>query len=115
MTQSTEFLCASCGEPHGLPFAHRDRRAVLLGARGRGRGARRVGEEQCRIDDDLFVRGRLCIPVLDADEIFEWGVELESFDRMSDLGETPGREAEPPFFGWLSTESPGDLRSRPST
>jgi hypothetical protein len=42
-----------------------------------------------------------------------WGawasVSAATFDRMVDLWEAPGREAEPPFFGWLSTELPMEL------
>ena len=108
---STSFHCASCGELHGLPFAYGTDAPYYWEPQVEAEGRGTLGEEQCEIDEHLFVRGRLCVPVLDADEDFEWGVwttlSPESYLRMSDLWETPGREAEPPFFGWLSTELPG--------
>ena len=73
-----------------------------------GRGV--LGDENCEIDDDFFVRGRIRIPVNDADEDFEWGVWVTlseaNYERMLELWSTPGREAEPAYFGWLSTELP---------
>lgn len=66
-------------------------------------------EETCVIQGQhYFVRARLVIPVLDAEENFEWGVWVslspDSFRRMTDMWTTPGREQEPAYFGWLSTE-----------
>jgi hypothetical protein len=31
----------------------------------------------------------------------------KNFNRTIDLWETPGRENEPPYFGWLNTRLPG--------
>jgi hypothetical protein len=67
--------------------------------------------EQCVIHGEhLFVRARLLIPLLGADTDFEWGVwtslSRQNFIRMSDLWTTPGRESEPPYFGWLSSDIP---------
>lgn len=115
------FRCAACGDWHDeLPFAYaspapdvyetipsdeRDRRVVL-------------GSDQCIVDDELFfARGIVELPVVDASERFHWGVWVSlsraSFERMSELWETPGREREPPYFGWLSTTLP--LALYPST
>jgi hypothetical protein len=51
----------------------------------------------------------LKIPVIEGG-VFTWGVwvslSLENFERMLELWETPGRESEPPYFGWLSTALP---------
>ena len=48
--------------------------------------------------------------MLDAAPDFEWGVWVslsqENFWRMADLWLTEGREGEPAYFGWLSTELP---------
>jgi hypothetical protein len=56
------------------------------------------------------VHGLIEIPVIDSDELFSWGVWVslsqENYDRMAQLWETPGRENEPPYFGWLSTQLP---------
>jgi hypothetical protein len=84
---------------YDLPEAERDHRAMLA-------------EEQCEIDSQhFFVRGRICIPVHDGPHDFEWGVwvslSARNYERMLDLWQTPGREAEPPYFGWLSSVLPG--------
>jgi hypothetical protein len=56
------------------------------------------------------VRARIVIPVIDADTEFDWGVWVTlsptNFKRMNELWMTPGRESEPPYFGWLSTLIP---------
>jgi len=77
-----------------------------------------ANDEGNLLDDDLcmikpghyFVRARLVIPVVDAEDDFEWGVWVslsrDSFRRTVDLWTTPGRESEPAYFGWLSTELP---------
>ncbi|MDP9372668.1 MAG: DUF2199 domain-containing protein [Chloroflexota bacterium] len=83
---------------YAIPESERERRAVL-------------GEEQCEIDGEhFFVRGRIRIPVLDAPDDFEWGAWVSlsprNYRRMAELWCRPGREAEPPYFGWLSTALP---------
>jgi hypothetical protein len=112
------YTCAGCGEVHqDLPFAYatpapaywfsipedeRESRAIL-------------GGEQCEVDDQFFfVRAQIEIPVHDAPEHlpdhFEWGVWVSlsraSYERMIELWDQPGREAEPPYFGWLQTRLP---------
>lgn len=84
---------------HGVPEHEREQRAIL-------------GSDQCIIDDEhYFVRGCLNIPIQGTEDVVNWGVWVslseESFNRMSDLWETPGRESEPPYFGWLCTRLPG--------
>lgn len=81
-----------------IPAADRDRRAVL-------------SSDQCIIDEKLFfVLARLPIPVKDEHDRFTWlvwvSLSSESFGRMDELWESPGREAEPPYFGWLNTVLP---------
>lgn len=81
---------------YGIPQEERDSRAQL-------------SSDQCIIDDQhFFLRGRIKIPVIDGAEPFFWGVWVslsgKNFARVSELWDTPGREAEPPYFGWLSTE-----------
>ena len=68
--------------------------------------------DQCVIGGErFFARGLLVIPVLDAEPDFTWGVWVElspgSFERMSELWETPNREREPPYPGWLANALPG--------
>ena len=68
--------------------------------------------DQCVIGGErFFARGLLVLPVRDAEEDFTWGVWVElspgSFERMSELWETPNREREPPYPGWLANALPG--------
>jgi hypothetical protein len=106
----TAYLCTCCGELHeGLPFAYASQAPAYWSTETAAWPGSLLGEEQCRIGSDgFFVRGRIVLPVLDADDDFEWGVWVSlseaSFERMHELWQTPGREAEPGYFGWLSTE-----------
>jgi hypothetical protein len=82
-----------------IPAAERDQRCLL-------------SSDQCIIDDQhYFVVGNLEIPVHGIDERFSWDVwvslSAENFARACELWEQPGRESEPPYFGWLSTALPG--------
>lgn len=107
--------CGCCGEVHGelpmhygapapalwftIPEAERDDRAML-------------SSDMCLIDEEHgFIVGNLEIPVLDSDEHFSWDVwvslSLPNFKRAFQLWEQPGRESEPPYFGWVSTSLPG--------
>lgn len=68
----------------------------------------RFGEldsDVCRIEDDIFVRGVIEIPITGLNEPFRWGawtsVSAESFTRILDLWNAPVIENEPPKFGWL--------------
>jgi hypothetical protein len=116
---SHHWICPQCGQMHDdLPFsyaadaplywyavppAERDSRAVLW-------------RERCEIDGEhFFIRGNIRLAVTDAPEDFEWTVWVSlspaNYQRMTEVWHTPGRETEPPYFGWLST----DLRIYPST
>jgi hypothetical protein len=77
----------------GLPFSRKNR----------------LNSEQCVIKgESFFIRGLIQIPVTDSDEVFAWGVWVslsrENFAKADRLWNTVGREVEPPYFGWLSTE-----------
>ncbi|MER7824936.1 DUF2199 domain-containing protein [Streptomyces sp. NPDC096097] len=68
-----------------------------------------LSSDQCVIKaQHYFVKGLIEIPVIGSDEVFSWGVWVslsrENFSRAADLWDTPGRESEPPYFGWLTTE-----------
>lgn len=70
-----------------------------------------LSADQCVINGEwFFVHGLIEIPVVDCDEPFSWGVWVslskQSYHRMAELWETQGREQEPPYFGWLSTDLP---------
>jgi hypothetical protein len=79
-----------------VPAKERDRRALL-------------GSDQCELDGKFFfLRGLLDIPVLDLDEPFVWGVWVcvseRDYLRARSVWTTEGRESEPPYVGWLSTQ-----------
>ncbi|MFJ4483544.1 DUF2199 domain-containing protein [Streptomyces longwoodensis] len=70
-----------------------------------------LSSDQCVIrGQHYFVNGMIEIPIIGSDEIFSWGVwaslSCESFSRAANLWDTPGRETETPYFGWLTTELP---------
>jgi hypothetical protein len=121
------FQCVRCGERHELPFAYGDEAPFYWYGIPEDERSRRgvLGEEQCVLDEEyFFVRARILVPVHDVSTDLEWGVWVslseENFKRMSELWETQGRETEPPYFGWISTELPGypstiNLKSRVHT
>jgi hypothetical protein len=57
------------------------------------------------------VRALIRLPIVGTHTAFEWGVWVslseENIERTAELWETPGREVEPPMFGWLSSDLPG--------
>lgn len=58
----------------------------------------------------FFVRGLIEIPIFDSAEIFTWNVWVslskDNFVRSLEMWDKPGRETQPPYFGWLSTDIP---------
>ncbi|MGW4213317.1 DUF2199 domain-containing protein [Lentzea sp. NPDC004789] len=110
---TSAFTCTCCGEKHdGLPFAYTMAAPAYWSPQLAEIPGNVLGDEYCLIDDEHhFVRGRIVLPVHDADEDFEWGVWVSlskaNFIRMGDVFDDPGRVNEPPYFGWLSTVLPG--------
>ncbi|MFI6099062.1 DUF2199 domain-containing protein [Lentzea sp. NPDC051213] len=107
------FTCTCCGQEHdGLPFGYSMAAPVYWNPGLAGSPGNVLGDEQCVIDDEHhFVRGRIVLPVHDADEDFEWGAWVslseENFLRMAEVFADPARVNEPPYFGWLSVILPG--------
>lgn len=67
-----------------------------------------LSSDQCVIEaQQFFVKGMIEIPVISSDRVFSWGVWVslsrDNFARALNVWETPGRESEPPYFGWLTT------------
>jgi hypothetical protein len=108
------FICQTCGQHHAelpmdfgadapapyysIPLAEREARCELT-------------SDLCMIDEKaFFIRGCLEIPVVDGPRPFVWGVwtslSEQSFKRTGEIWDMPGRENEPPFFGWLCTALP---------
>ncbi|SEF26106.1 hypothetical protein SAMN05421837_10384 [Amycolatopsis pretoriensis] len=104
------YACTSCGEHHeDLPFAYS---APAPAFWQDGLPDSVLEPERCVIEGQhFFLRGRLVLPVLDADDDFEWGVWVsvskDNFFRAEELWDSPERVEEPPYFGWLATELPG--------
>lgn len=107
------YICAGCGQRHdGLPFSYGAEAPVYWRTELETDERSSLEPEICIIQaEHYFVRARLVIPVVDAEEDFDWGVWVSlsrnNFERTLDLWESDERENEPSYFGWLSTELPG--------
>ncbi|WP_033340466.1 DUF2199 domain-containing protein [Catenuloplanes japonicus] len=108
----TAYDCARCGERHdGVPFSYGTTAPAYWSDDLASDRDSMLSDDLCVIKGEHhFVRARLVIPVHDAEHDFTWGIwtslSRESFTRMTSLRETPGRESESSYFGWLSTELP---------
>lgn len=75
----------------------------------------KLDADLCKIDDHLFVRGCLEIPIVGRNEKFIWGIWVSvsrpSFDRILELWNAEQIADEPPKFGWLCNE----IRTYPTT
>jgi hypothetical protein len=106
------YLCRRCGQRHdGLPFSYGSDAPAYWRNDLHPDESTFLTQEQCVIQaQQFFVRARIVIPVTDADTEFDWGVWVSlsgsNFARLAELWTTPGREREPHYFGWLSTEIP---------
>lgn len=108
------FICKVCGQFHAdLPMDFGvDAPAPYYAIPEIEREARcELTSDVCMIDSEYFlIRGCLEIPVLDGPRPFVWGVwaslSEQNFKRAGEMWETPGRESEPPYFGWLCTSLP---------
>jgi hypothetical protein len=105
-------VCNCCGQRHdGLPFSYGVEAPDYWRDELAGDGRSVLDGEVCIIQaEHFFVRARIVLPVLDADNAFDWTVWVSlsrtNFERMLEVWTTPGREEEEPYFGWLSTELP---------
>lgn len=108
------FHCRTCGNHHAeLPMAFgADAPALYFLIPEEERASRcDLTPDLCLIDGEhLFIRGVIEIPVVDGPHPFAWGVwaslSKASLQRVFEMWEVEGREAEPPYFGWLSTSLP---------
>ena len=109
------WTCSRCGAEHeGLPLDWAfDKPAYWDGARS---DRDWLTEDLCVWSDDAddlsyFIRGVLHIPIVDSDDELGYGVwsslSEDSFRRVVDLWDDPGRVEEPPYFGWFSNSLPG--------
>jgi hypothetical protein len=107
--------CGSCGEWHdGFPLAYGPPAPVLWFTIPEDERERRalLSSDLCLIDEQHgFIVGNLEIPIIGSEKHFSWdawvSLSLPNFKRAFQLWEQPGRESEPPYFGWLSSLLPG--------
>jgi len=70
-----------------------------------------MDEDLCIVDKSFFfIRGFIELPILGTSNKFSWlvwvSISEKTLNRASEVWETPGRESEPPYFGWLNTALP---------
>ncbi len=112
MTGRAGYACSRCGQwLDELPFAYHADAPAYWSPGVAQHAMSELTEDQCVISGELFfARGLVRLPALDGDQDFEWGVWVslseDNFLRMGEVWTQEGREAEPPMFGWLSTELP---------
>jgi hypothetical protein len=112
MSVDLGYTCRCCGQFHDtLPMSYGADAPVYWSEEFAADESSLLEADICIIKGEhYFVRGAIEIPVIDADTTFSWGVWVSlssaSFKKTLDLMSTEGRESEPPYFGWLSTELP---------
>ncbi len=112
MTSDPGFTCTCCGAQHlELPMNHTAEAPAVWDPAFVGADDCLLSSDQCMVrGQHYFVKGLIEIPVVDSDEVFSWGVWVslsrENFARAADLWDSPDREAEQPYFGWLTTDLP---------
>jgi len=108
------YECRSCGQVHeGPPISYGvDAPALWYEIPEAERAARtELTSDLCVVDDQhFFILGNVEIPIIGSKEPFAWSVwvslSLTNFQRTVKLWKKKGREKEPPYFGWLSTQLP---------
>jgi hypothetical protein len=108
------YQCRRCGERRdGMPLSYGSDAPAYWSPALASDESSLLEQERCVIKGEhFFIRGRIVIPVTDAapGTEFDWGVWVslsrDNFTRAQSLWTMPGRENEPPYFGWLSTELP---------
>jgi hypothetical protein len=109
------YTCKTCGAQHEeRPTCFVAELPAVVADLDETAQAARVerGPEQCVLDGEHFcILGNLDVPFPGPEGWIRWTVwstlSREHFGRAADLWETPGREAEGPYFGWLSNQIPG--------
>lgn len=103
-----QFVCGTCGGVHtGPPLSFTAPAPAFW-------RPEMTDDEACLLDSDIcvirgehfFIRGLIEVPVWETGEVFTWSMWVSlsrpNFTRAVDVWEQPGRESEPPCFGWLS-------------
>jgi len=106
------YTCRTCGDFHtDLPLCYGAEAPLYWETIPETERSQRgeLSSDQCVIDNQhYFILGRLEIPIHDNPDPFCWLVWVSlsepNFRRASELWNAAGRESEPPYFGWLSTQ-----------
>ncbi|UUY52420.1 DUF2199 domain-containing protein (plasmid) [Streptomyces yangpuensis] len=112
MTTDLGFACSCCGAHHPeLPMNYTAEAPAVWDPTFADADDCLLSSDQCVIQaQHYFVKGLIEIPVIGSDEVFSWGawvsLSRENFSRAADVWDTPGRESEKPYFGWLTTDLP---------
>lgn len=69
-----------------------------------------INSDSCLIDDQLYIRGHIEIPIMDAGEPFAWSVWVslsqQSTSVLERVWDDKDRVQHGPFFGWLCSNLP---------
>ncbi|CAL9493297.1 hypothetical protein SUDANB23_03289 [Streptomyces sp. enrichment culture] len=112
MANDLGFTCSCCGDRHAeLPMGYSTPAPYVWDPSFADAPDCLLSSDQCVIKaQHYFVKGLVEIPVIGTDNVFSWGVWVslsrENFSRAADVWDTPGRESEKPYFGWLTTDLP---------
>lgn len=112
MTLDESFVCGTCNERHpGPPLAFGWDAPAYWSDELSAEPLNVLEQEVCIIKDQgFFVRGLIELPILGSDRLFTWNtwvsLSKDNFFRTVELWDQPGRESQPPYFGWLSTQIP---------
>jgi len=109
------YTCRTCGVWHSerpTAFLSELPEAVFQIPRKDRRSRVELSSDQCVLDDKhFFIIGNLDVPIEGTADFLRWTVwttlSEANFKRASDLWTKPGRQSEPPYFGWLSNLIPG--------
>src|SRR6266446_2306570 len=115
MAESETFRCAVCGQMHeGPPLSYGFEAPLAYYQISKWWRWYRCSltTDTCCVDDKhFFILGNIRIPIVGSEKSFSWTVWVslseKNFRRALDLWETPGREKENAYFGWLSSSIPG--------
>jgi hypothetical protein len=108
------FTCSTCGEYHEeIPMCFgANYPDYYFSVPPEERADRiEINQNLCVVDKkQLFIRGRIEIPVTDSEETFCWKVWTSlseaNFIKANTLWNDPDRVQEPPYFSWLQTVIP---------
>ncbi|WP_326794012.1 DUF2199 domain-containing protein (plasmid) [Streptomyces sp. NBC_00841] len=110
MSNDLGFTCSCCGNHHAeLLMSYSTKAPDVWDPSFESDPDSMLSSDQCVIKGQhFFIRGLIEIPVIGSQDVFSWGVWVslsrDNFTRALEVWNTEGREAEKPYFGWLSTE-----------